>query len=147
MGPKKRRRNLKRPQSEEVAKKPKGPAESPEAAGPMEAQPSTSAGSSGSFVPFSGAGHRLGEGSGIRSLRAPSRRKSNVRPAASYLLFPEPKTKGPRISQGAQVRPTPPKHTRTHTHTSDHPESLTGVLSHTHTPLSHTQDVHFHGRS
>ncbi|XP_062387538.1 tether containing UBX domain for GLUT4-like isoform X2 [Sardina pilchardus] len=100
MGPKKGRRNLKRPKTAEVATRPKGPADDPEA-GPTEAQ-SSSSGTAGSFQPFSGAGHRLGEGRGPSQSLPAHRWKYSVRPAASYLLFPEPQTKRPRISEGTQ---------------------------------------------
>ncbi|XP_076122050.1 tether containing UBX domain for GLUT4-like isoform X3 [Alosa pseudoharengus] len=103
MGPKKGRRNLKRPKTAEVAKRPNGPADSldnPEAA-PTEAQSSIS-GTTGSYEPFPGAGHRLGEGRGHSQSLPVHRWRYSVRPAASYLLFPQPQTKWPRISEGTQ---------------------------------------------
>ncbi|XP_048101831.1 tether containing UBX domain for GLUT4-like isoform X1 [Alosa alosa] len=103
MGPKKGRRNLKRPKTAEVAKRPNGPADSlnnPEAA-PTEAQSSIS-GTTGSNEPFPGAGHRLGEGRGHSQSLPVHRWRYSVRPAASYLLFPQTQIKWPRISEGTQ---------------------------------------------
>ncbi|XP_041941755.1 tether containing UBX domain for GLUT4-like isoform X4 [Alosa sapidissima] len=104
MGPKKGRRNLKRPKTAEVAKRPNGPADSldnPEGA-PTEAQSSIS-GTTGSNEPFPGAGHRLGEGRGHSQSLPVHRWRYSVRPAASYLLFPQTQIKWPRISEGTQV--------------------------------------------
>ncbi|XP_031420061.1 tether containing UBX domain for GLUT4-like isoform X4 [Clupea harengus] len=89
MGPKKGRRNLKRLKTTEVAERAKEPPDPQDNSEP------------GAFVPFSGAGHSLGEGCGLRRLPVDGR-KCNVKPAAGYLLFPEPQTKWPPVSEGIQ---------------------------------------------